>query len=159
MRSGVALDKAPLGRYPDRARQQARNGVLECYHSYCGLDHQDERDRNKDYGNPGMRQATWDADSESSRQQVTILSQTARTVSDIDGHPGLPLAQRANITDRSNLVQKVLIMSHTVSMVQVTAVRLRFLPGEKSGTFRLAGTADSRAPGTARRSEWRDFTS
>jgi len=76
MRNGVASDKAPLGRYPDRARQQARDGVLECYHSHCGLDHQDDRDRNKDYGNPGMRQATWDAASESSRQQITHPFQT-----------------------------------------------------------------------------------
>jgi hypothetical protein len=73
MRNGVAFDKAFLGRYPDRARQQARDGVLECYHSHCGLDHQDDRDRDEDYGNPGIRQATWDAGSESSRQQVTIL--------------------------------------------------------------------------------------
>ncbi len=74
MRTGVASDKAPLGWYPDRARQQARDGVLECHHSHCGLDHQYDRDRNEDYGNPGMRQATWAAGSESSRQQITILS-------------------------------------------------------------------------------------
>jgi hypothetical protein len=73
MRDSVAVDKALLGRYPDRACQQARDGVLECYHSHCGLSHQGDRDRNKDYGNPGMRQATWDAGSDPSRQQVTIL--------------------------------------------------------------------------------------
>ena len=133
MRSGVAFDKAPLRRYPDRAGQQARDGVLECYHSYCGLDHQDERDRNKGYGNPGMRQATWDAGSESSRQQITILSGTACTDSDIDGHLGLPLAERANINDRSNLAQKVQKVSQFVNASQVAAMRLRFLYSENQG--------------------------
>jgi len=68
----------------------------------------------------------------------------------------LPLAERANINDRSNLAQKVQKVSHSVNALQVAAMRLRFLYSEKSGTFRLAGTADSPTPGTAQRSEWRD---
>jgi len=78
-----------------------------------------------------MRQATWDAVSESSRQQITILSKPAYTVSDIDGHPGLPLAERANINDRSNLAQEVPETSHCVNTMQVTAMGLRFLYSEK----------------------------
>src|SRR5215475_5246388 len=94
-----------------------------------------------------MRQATRDAGSESSRQQITILSKTACTVSDIDGHPGLPLAEHANINDRSNLAQNVHNKSRSVGIMQVATTGCRFLLSEKIRDIPAVGTADSPTPG------------
>jgi hypothetical protein len=69
VRYGTASDRTFLGRHSNRARQQARDRVRDCYHPHHGLDHQDDRYCDEDYGNPGVRQAAWDIGSQSWRQQ------------------------------------------------------------------------------------------